>query len=54
MRDVSDRLQAHIEKKQYLHATDVLVTSVSLLHSDLSNVEALRDIREELDAKQEV
>ena len=54
MRDVSDRLQAHIESKQYLHATDLLVTSVTLLHNDLANVEALRDIRGELDHKKEV
>ena len=53
MRDVSDRLQAHIENKHYLHATDLVVTSVTLLHNDLANVEALRDIRGELDHKKE-
>ena len=41
-------------KKHYLHATDLIVSAVSLLEGDLAEVDALRDLKSELSAKKEV
>ena len=54
VRDVPDKLQSHMAKKHYLHATDLIVSAVSLLEGDLAEVDALRDLKSELSAKKEV
>ena len=45
---------AYIEQKHYLHATELLSSSVAQLEGDLLEVDALRDVRMELTAKKEV
>ncbi|CAH1783447.1 unnamed protein product [Owenia fusiformis] len=53
VRDVPEKLNTHMNKKHYLHATDLLVSAVSLVEGNLSEVEALRDLKFELITKKE-
>lgn len=41
-------------KKHYLHATQLLVTSLARLRNDLKRVEALKDVNTDLHARKEV
>jgi exocyst complex component 4 len=47
-------LTAFLSKKHYLHATRLLVTSLDTAEGTLKEVEALRDVRAELQIKKEV
>ena len=53
VKNVPDKLQACITKKQYLLAAEMLVNSISLLEGDLAQVEALKDVKAELLSKKE-
>ncbi|ELT88409.1 hypothetical protein CAPTEDRAFT_172210 [Capitella teleta] len=53
VKDVNNKLQMYIEKKQYLHATDLLVKSTAVLEGDLASVEALKEVRGELKIKRD-
>lgn len=52
--DVPNRLAVHLSKKQYLHATQLLVDAVSLGKDMLDGVESLKEHSQELDQKKEV
>ena len=54
IKDVTHQLGTHIEHKHYLHATELLSSSVAQLEGDLLEVDAMRDVRMELTAKKEV
>ncbi|KAG8226929.1 hypothetical protein J437_LFUL004647, partial [Ladona fulva] len=53
LRGVPNQLDKYIAKKHYLHATQLLVSAVSLGEGPLDGVEALRDVRAELNTKKE-
>nr|XP_045594627.1 exocyst complex component 4-like isoform X1 [Procambarus clarkii] len=53
VRDVGDRVGGYINKKHYLHATQLLVTSLNRLGTDLKMVEALKDVNLDLHARRE-
>ncbi|KAL5262782.1 hypothetical protein ACHWQZ_G008246 [Mnemiopsis leidyi] len=48
VREVSGVLDNYIKHKHYQHATRLLKTNVALLEGNLSSVDALKDIKEEL------
>ncbi|XP_063688418.1 exocyst complex component 4-like isoform X2 [Bolinopsis microptera] len=48
VREVSGVLDAYIKHKHYQHATKLLKTNVALLEGNLSSVDALKDIKDEL------
>lgn len=48
VKSVPDKLDNYLAKKHYLHATDLIVSAVAKLESNLSGVEALRDLKIEL------
>ncbi|XP_060578510.1 exocyst complex component 4-like [Ruditapes philippinarum] len=50
---VPDKLDNFLAKKHYLHATDLIVSAVAKLESNLSGVEALRDLKVEILARKE-
>lgn len=51
--EVPDKIDAFLEKKQYLHATQLLVCSVNLVEGSLEGVEALKDVKGKLLYKKE-
>lgn len=51
LKDSPDRVERYVVKKHYLHATELLVTSVNALTGDLDGVEALYEVKQELQAK---
>ena len=51
---VPDKLEEYTEKKLYLHATDTLCESLSLLKYDLAEVHALKNIAYTLQQWKEV
>ncbi|KAK8729890.1 hypothetical protein OTU49_008375 [Cherax quadricarinatus] len=53
VRDVGERVGSYISKKHYLHATQLLVTSLTRLGTDLKMVEALKDVNLDLHARRE-
>lgn len=53
LKGVPERVEKYKQKRHYLHATELLVSSVASLESDLKDVEALKDVRNELQAKQQ-
>ncbi|XP_046430735.1 exocyst complex component 4 isoform X1 [Neodiprion virginianus] len=53
LRDVPSRLGHYLNKKLYLHATQLLVSALSLGDGTLEGVEALREVRTELEAKEQ-
>lgn len=53
LREVPSQLAIHLAKKQYLQATKLLVSALSLGDGSLEKVEALRDLRTELQAKKQ-
>lgn len=52
--EVPNQLANFISKKQYLHATKLLVEAVSLGKGSLDGVESLKEISRELEQKKEV
>lgn len=52
--EVPDKVDSFLNKKQYLHATQLLVSSVSLVEGSLEGVEALKDVKAKLVFKKEV
>ncbi|CAN8024025.1 unnamed protein product [Ixodes persulcatus] len=51
--EVPEKVDAFLEKRQYLHATQLLVSSVHLVEGSLEGVEALKDVRAKLLFKKE-
>ncbi|XP_065289302.1 exocyst complex component 4 isoform X2 [Dermacentor albipictus] len=51
--EVPDKIDAYLSKKQYLHATQLLVSSVNLVEGSLEGVEALKDVKGKLIFKKE-
>lgn len=54
MTEVPNRLANHMSKKQYLHATNLLVEAVNLGKGTLDGVESLKELSLELEQKKEV
>ncbi|KAL1110251.1 hypothetical protein AAG570_008328 [Ranatra chinensis] len=53
LREVPSKLDAHLNNKQYLEATKLMVSALSLGDGALEGVEALRELKNELQAKKE-
>ncbi|XP_033211207.1 exocyst complex component 4 isoform X2 [Belonocnema kinseyi] len=53
LREVPSRLNNYLEKKLYLHATQLLVSSLYMGEGALESVEALREVRTELEIKKQ-
>ncbi|XP_017776973.1 PREDICTED: exocyst complex component 4 [Nicrophorus vespilloides] len=53
MKEVPKQLSDHMMRKQYLHATELLVQAVTLGKDRLSKVEALKELTAELEQKKE-
>ncbi|KAF2896324.1 hypothetical protein ILUMI_09831 [Ignelater luminosus] len=53
MNEVPNRLSTHLARKQYLHATRLLVEAVSLGKGSLEGVEGLKELSQELESKKE-
>jgi len=53
VKDVSDKLRGHLEKKQYLSCTELIVSSLAVLEGDLAEVAALKEVKDELILKRE-
>jgi len=54
LRAVPSQLTAFLARKLYLHATQLLVSALSLGEGNLEGVEALREVRTDLQAKKQV
>ncbi|KAK3729276.1 hypothetical protein QZH41_008516, partial [Actinostola sp. cb2023] len=54
VKNVPEQIEKHKKQKYYLHATELLVSTVCLLEGSLSGVEALRHVRLDLQAKKKV
>ena len=54
LRAVPSQLTAFLAKKHYLHATQLLVSALSLGEGSLEGVEALREVRTDLQTKKQV
>lgn len=54
MNEVPNRLANHMSRKQYLHATNLLVEAVNLGKGTLEGVESLKELSQELEQKKEV
>ena len=48
IKNVGDKLRKYLDSKHYLHYTSLLMSSLNTLEGDLSNVEGLKEIRNEL------
>ncbi|CAL4123115.1 unnamed protein product, partial [Meganyctiphanes norvegica] len=53
VRDVGERVGSYVSKKHYLHATQLLVTSLNRLNNDLKMVEALKEVNSDLHTRKE-
>ncbi|XP_072398045.1 exocyst complex component 4 [Diabrotica undecimpunctata] len=53
MNEVPNRLSAYMARKQYLHATNLLVEAVNLGKGTLEGVESLKELGQELEQKKE-
>ncbi|XP_015108792.1 exocyst complex component 4 [Diachasma alloeum] len=53
LREVPSRLTHYLNKKLYLHATQLLVSALSMGDGSLEGVEALREVRLELETKKQ-
>lgn len=51
--EVPDTVEKYLDKKHYLHATQLLVSSVFLLEGSLEGVDALKEVKSELLSKKE-
>lgn len=54
MTEVPNLLSNHLSRKQYLHATNLLVEAVNLGKGTLDGVESLKELSHELEQKKEV
>lgn len=54
LRAVPSQLTAFLARKHYLHATQLLVSALSLGEGSLEGVEALREVRTDLQTKKQV
>ena len=54
VRDVGERVGSYMNKKHFLHATQLLVTSLNRLGTDLKMVEALKEVNSDLHSRKEV
>lgn len=54
IRGVPDQLEDYTDRKLYMHATDQLCKSLSLLRGDLAGVQALNDVAYQLNVWKEV
>jgi len=50
---VPQNVDNYVNKKHYLHATKLLVSSLQQLETDLANVDALKEVKSELIDKKE-
>lgn len=53
LKEVPVKLSNYLEKKHYLHATQLLVSALSMGDGVLEGVEALREVRTELETKKQ-
>uniref|UniRef100_A0A1B6EHB1 Exocyst complex component Sec8 n=3 Tax=Clastoptera arizonana TaxID=38151 RepID=A0A1B6EHB1_9HEMI len=53
LKEVPLELSNHLNNRHYLHATELLVSSLKLGSTSLKEVEALKDLRSELDLKKQ-
>lgn len=51
---MGERVGAYVSRKHYLHATQLLVTSLTRLRTDLKKVDALKDVNTDLHSRKEV
>lgn len=42
---MGDKLRFYLDKRQYLKCTDLVVTSLAVLEGDLTEVEALHEVK---------
>ncbi|XP_067035865.1 exocyst complex component 4-like isoform X2 [Acropora muricata] len=54
VKNVPEQIEKYKKKKYYLHSTELLVSTVSLLEGSLSGVEALRHLRLDLQGRKKV
>lgn len=54
MTEVPNLLSNHMTRKQYLHATNLLVEAVNLGKGTLDGVESLKELSQELEQRKEV
>ncbi|EEB18474.1 exocyst componenet sec8, putative [Pediculus humanus corporis] len=54
VREVPSQLEIFLSKKQYLNATQLLTTTLSLGDGNLAGIEALREVRTELQTKKQI
>lgn len=54
MNEVPNHLANYMSRKQYLHATNLLVEAVNLGKGTLEGVESLKELSQELEQKKEV
>ncbi|XP_068708589.1 exocyst complex component 4-like isoform X2 [Montipora capricornis] len=54
VKNVPEQIEKYKKKKYYLHATELLVSTVSILEGSLSGVEALRHLRLDLQTRKKV
>lgn len=54
MNEVPNHLSTYMARKQYLHATNLLVEAVNLGKGTLEGVESLKELGQELEQKKEV
>ena len=52
--DVPTKVRNHLAKKEYLHATKLLVEAVTLGKNELEGVEGIKELSRELEHKKEV
>lgn len=53
MKEVPAKLSNYLQKKHYLHATQMLVNALSLGDGVLEGVEALREVKTDLETKKQ-
>ena len=54
LKDVPDQITENINKKEYLTAAQLIVEARENLAGSLSNVDALKEVRSDLDTREEV
>ncbi|XP_014206548.1 exocyst complex component 4 [Copidosoma floridanum] len=53
LKEIPSKLSTHLEKKHYLHATQMVVTAISLSGGVLGEVEGLREVRADIEIKKQ-
>lgn len=54
LKDVPDQITENINRKEYLKAAQLIVEAKENLAGPLSNVDALKEVRSDLEAREEV